>query len=238
MKYFVRAFAALALVAILATASAAPAWADARADFQTAFAAKRAGNLDQAIRFYTKVIESGEFSGKNLAITYYNRGDVYDDQRRFNRAIADYTRAMELRANYADAYGNRGVTYEKMGRRKKAVADYRQAVRIRPNDPVGTVGLKRLGTAPSATLAAPVRANDRADCDNGSRDVAIAACTRLIMSGRLNTKRLAITYYQRALAYEKKGRKGLAIQDYRAGQRLTPGDLDYAMALKRLGATP
>ncbi len=148
MQYFVRASAALALVVILATASAAPAWADARADFQTAFAAKRAGNLAKAIRFYTKAIESGEFSGNNLAVTYYNRGDVYDDQRQFNRAIADYTRAMELRANYAKAYGNRGVTYEKMGQRKKAIADYRQAVRIRPNDPVGTDGLKRLGATP------------------------------------------------------------------------------------------
>ena len=45
-------------------------------------------------------------------------------------------------------------------------------------------------------------------------------------------------YNNRGNAYEKTGRKALAIRDYRAGQRLAPNDPDNARALKRLGAAP
>ena len=59
MQYFIKAVAALALVAVLATAPAAPAWADAAADYKAGRAAEKAGDFDTAIRIYTRIIQSG-----------------------------------------------------------------------------------------------------------------------------------------------------------------------------------
>ncbi len=109
MRYFVKAFAAFALVAALASAPVVPAWANALADFNAARAAKNEGNLDAAIRLYTKVIQSGEFFGSNLAATHYNRANAYFALRRYDHAIVDFTKAIALKPNYAFAYINRGT---------------------------------------------------------------------------------------------------------------------------------
>lgn len=43
--------------------------------------------------------------------TYYNRGVAYDSKGEYDRAIADYSKAIELNPKYAEAYYNRGVDY-------------------------------------------------------------------------------------------------------------------------------
>ena len=134
MRYFIKTFAALALVAILATGPAAPASADARADFMAARAAKNAGKLDEAIRLYTKVIQAGNVTTSNLALTYFSRAVVYGRKREDDLAIADYTTAIELKPEYADAYTNRGIGYRRKGQYDKAIADYNRALQIKPND--------------------------------------------------------------------------------------------------------
>lgn len=63
---------------------------------------------------------------------YNNRGVVYSDQGEYDKAIADFSRAIGLDRDCADGYYNRGVVYQRGKEYRKAVRDYTQAIRINP----------------------------------------------------------------------------------------------------------
>ena len=50
----------------------------------------------------------------------------------YEKAISDYTRAIEINPRYAVAYNNRGLVYRKMGEYDRAISDYGNAVEINP----------------------------------------------------------------------------------------------------------
>ena len=50
----------------------------------------------------------------------------------YDRAIADYNKALELDPKDATAYNNRGFTYDNKGDYDKAIADYDAAIRLNP----------------------------------------------------------------------------------------------------------
>jgi hypothetical protein len=62
--------------------------------------------------------------------------------------------------------------------------------------------------------ASPTAADDLDTCDNASGDVAIAACTRGIVSGRYQGHRLAALYYNRGFDWNAKGERDHAVADY------------------------
>jgi len=71
----------------------------------------------------------------------------------------------------------------------------------------------------------PVRADDKADCDNypkESPDAAIAACGRLIASGSISGSELASAYENRGRAWAFKNNLDRAIEDYGAAIRIDP----------------
>jgi len=80
----------------------------------------------------------------------------------------------------------------------------------------------------------PALADDGSVCgsDTLSADAALAACTRLIASGRYFGAGLAIAFTNRGRAYEKKGDHDRAIADYSEAIRLNPKD---AMAFNNRG---
>jgi tetratricopeptide (TPR) repeat protein len=61
------------------------------------------------------------------AISYNNRGDAYYQQGELDKAIADYSKAIELDPAYASAYYYRGIVFEKLGGVVQAEADYGKA---------------------------------------------------------------------------------------------------------------
>jgi tetratricopeptide (TPR) repeat protein len=81
---------------------------------------------------------------KNLDYTnaYYNRGNLYYEQKNYNQAIADYnvtidfyaayTAAKDLDYDYSDAYYNRGLCYFNKNQYDQAIADYQDAININP----------------------------------------------------------------------------------------------------------
>ncbi len=76
-----------------------------------------------------------------------------------------------------------------------------------------------LGLVLSAVLLAPKTAQaehsrDWELCESHDEDVAIAACTRIIESGRETQENLARAHYQRAAAYDSKDDLDRAIDDY------------------------
>ncbi len=70
--------------------------------------------------------EALKLSPRN-AYLYYNRANLYADDKRLDRAIADYTQAILLDPNLAEAYYNRGVANYYAGHLAEAQADLSKA---------------------------------------------------------------------------------------------------------------
>lgn len=68
------------------------------------------------------------------AEAYYLQGNDSFDAGQYEKAIADYTQAIELDPTYAVTYYNRGLAYYKAGHSdEKAIADYTKAIELDPN---------------------------------------------------------------------------------------------------------
>jgi tetratricopeptide (TPR) repeat protein len=63
----------------------------------------------------------------------YNRAFSFDKLGRHERALADYTHALQMQPNNSTAYHNRGNTLEKMGRLEAAMADFTRAADLDTN---------------------------------------------------------------------------------------------------------
>jgi tetratricopeptide (TPR) repeat protein len=68
-----------------------------------------------------------------LAIAYNNRGNTYARLNEQERAIEDYSKAIELNPNFADAYNNRGSAYAGLNEHRRAIEDYNKAIELNPN---------------------------------------------------------------------------------------------------------
>ena len=55
------------------------------------------------------------------AEAYCNLGIVYDSKGEYDRAIENYSQAIQLKHDYAVAYNNRGITYGKNGESDLAI---------------------------------------------------------------------------------------------------------------------
>lgn len=66
------------------------------------------------------------------AAGYNRRGNQYSRNGAYEPAIADYTRALELDAAFAEAWFNRGVSWYELGRYDAAIADLTRAIELNP----------------------------------------------------------------------------------------------------------
>lgn len=65
-------------------------------------------------------------------LAFMSRGLILASLERYEEAIADYTRAIELDPAYTAAYVNRGNVYDDMERYEEALADYTRAIELDP----------------------------------------------------------------------------------------------------------
>lgn len=63
---------------------------------------------------------------------YDNRGVVYGNKGDYDRAVADFDKAIQLKPNLGTAYYNRAVAYDRQGELAQALRDYRAAARVIP----------------------------------------------------------------------------------------------------------
>ena len=101
-------------------------------DAEAGFEAQKRGDYDKAIVLFTKAIESGELSVKQLAIIYGGRGNVWCDKGDYDKAISDYTKAIEINPQYDKPYYSRGSAWYDKGDYDRAIADYTKAIEINP----------------------------------------------------------------------------------------------------------
>jgi tetratricopeptide (TPR) repeat protein len=64
-----------------------------------------------------------------------NRANLYAELSQFDKAIADYNRALELEPRNVPARYSRGNAYGKQGRHEQAIADYNALLAINPAFP-------------------------------------------------------------------------------------------------------
>ena len=60
---------------------------------------------------------------QECADTYYNRGLAHSRNGELDKAIQDYTKAIELKPDYAEAYYYRGGAFLRLGEPEKAKSD-------------------------------------------------------------------------------------------------------------------
>jgi tetratricopeptide (TPR) repeat protein len=68
-----------------------------------------------------------------LAEYYVYRGQAYSTSSRWDKALADYTKAIELDPKVAQAWRNRGCAYARQGQTDKAIADFSKAMELTPD---------------------------------------------------------------------------------------------------------
>lgn len=90
--------------------------------------------VDDAIEYYTEIIQMEPTDTTIVSMAYYNRANAYVEKNEEDLAIKDYTKNIELDPNSADAYHNRGYAYRKNGDNKRAVEDYNRAIQIKPDN--------------------------------------------------------------------------------------------------------
>ena len=91
-------------------------------------------DIDQSIRGCTEIIERGEREeGGNLAQAYKTRGNISFARGDYDRAIADFDMAIEVRPKDAEAYVKRGTAHVSKDDYDRAIADFDRAISLRPN---------------------------------------------------------------------------------------------------------
>jgi len=69
------------------------------------------------------------------SILLYNIAQVYTATREYEKAIENFTGAMEMDPNYSEYYNERGSAYLKLDRYDEAIRDYHEAMRLSPPYP-------------------------------------------------------------------------------------------------------
>jgi tetratricopeptide (TPR) repeat protein/TPR repeat protein len=136
---------------------------------------------------------------------YVTRGNAHLEAGSLDRAIADYSRAIELDAQSSLAYNNRGVARAVAGAPRDAIADYDRAIEI------------------DARNARAYRNRGDAYRERGESEDAIADYTKAIILDPT----CAEVYCDRATVYQSRGELDLALADHQKAIALDP---DHAAA--------
>ena len=132
------------------------------------------------------------------AEAYYNRGVAWQKKGDYDRAITDYTKAIELNPNLAMAYVNRGSAYLGKSLYDQVISDCNKAIEINPK------------------FAGAYVNRGHAYLGKGLYDQAISDCNKAI---ELNPN-LAMAYNNRAISYHMKGEYDKAWEDVHKAQSL------------------
>lgn len=78
---------------------------------------------------------------------YFNRGLAYKMRGEPEKALADYSKAIELDPAFGAAYTNRGNVRLLLNDLKGAMADFRRAIQLDPSDDIARQNLAAIQTA-------------------------------------------------------------------------------------------
>src|SRR5258708_30616525 len=89
---------------------------------------------DEAIAACARAINSGLYSGRQLADLFHSRCFEWNKKQESDKAIADCNQAIRLEPNDATAFYNRGDSYTAKNEHERAIEDFKQAIQLNPYD--------------------------------------------------------------------------------------------------------
>jgi tetratricopeptide (TPR) repeat protein len=89
------------------------------------------GEYDNAIADFTTILKTDNLLH---AESYYSRAISYNKKNMKDSALADYTRAVGVKPDYAEAYTNRGNIYFTIGKLDEAISDYSVSLKFDPDN--------------------------------------------------------------------------------------------------------
>jgi tetratricopeptide (TPR) repeat protein len=91
-------------------------------------AALEKGDVNQAMNYAENAIQVEPREGHFYAL----RGDIYNTEQQYKKALADYNRAIELNSSYFYYYLQRGLTRKKLNQTAGANADLQASTKLLP----------------------------------------------------------------------------------------------------------
>jgi len=110
--------------------AATSALADAASDRKACFAVGYGGQ--KRVDACTGFINSGRLSKSELSAALQSRAEGYRIIEQYERALADFDRALALDPRLARGYANRAEVYRVLGQFEKVIADTTEAIRLDP----------------------------------------------------------------------------------------------------------
>ncbi len=82
----------------------------------------------------TRIMKSGRLPDGQMYIAYFNRGTAWRRTGEATKAVADFTKVLELRPGFARAFEARGLAQADLGESSKALSDLDEAVKLGGDD--------------------------------------------------------------------------------------------------------
>lgn len=110
------------------------------AQFNLAMVYKAKGETDLAVKELNALLK--KYPGDDTAL--YRLGEIYLEQKQYNKAIGAFRRSVEFNPIVADTHYKLGLAYEKTGKKALAVKQYRQVLRYIPDHAEARSAVRRL----------------------------------------------------------------------------------------------
>jgi tetratricopeptide (TPR) repeat protein len=107
-QFSFHAMTRLLFVVLIFVVTTCSALADITELLGAALAARRRGDFDAAIKYYTLALSVGSLSNANMAVVLRSRGVVYDITGETDKAIADFNAAIQLKPDFGELLSNVG----------------------------------------------------------------------------------------------------------------------------------
>lgn len=116
----------IALLCAAGSANATP-----QEDYAAARAAKENGNVEEAVRLYTQIIDSSDAPDETTRNALNNRGYLFlNEIENYHRAVSDFSVIIRMRPKEIDGYIGRTQALKKLGRFDAALDDLDSAEQL------------------------------------------------------------------------------------------------------------
>jgi tetratricopeptide (TPR) repeat protein len=100
--------------------------------YNKGFSAQGKSNYDEAIKFFTVAIESGDISADYLLLSYFGRGVCRVGKGDYDNSLTDWNVVIELNPKEANAFFYRGFCWGKKREYDRAIVDFNRAIELYP----------------------------------------------------------------------------------------------------------
>ena len=99
--------------------------------FSLGMQAQKYGNLDDAIVFFSKIIEFDDQHESAI----FQRGRTFAMQKRHESAIFDFTKVLSINSESYESFYSRGVSFSRQSKFYHAILDFTSAIQLNPRSP-------------------------------------------------------------------------------------------------------